>query len=464
MNGSKDNPGGGGGRRGATNGLRGGKTKQVARGCNDRGIKSSEPDPSRGAHDKPTVWRHGKYVIVRPPKGPGLASRRAGTSSHSRVYGGDQGTSLARPLDMSKTLRDMSKDIIEDDNDDFNEDFEDGDNSDDGENNGGDAGDEDGRDLIDLQGKRIMAHNEGGGGRGRGGGPSSRRETTAHSSTRGGRGRDGGRGSNQVNGHGSTDYREQPTTKAYQLLHEPSDDEDEPIAIGRGAVVPPPIPTPENRIWIWVENDDTGSWQDKSSQNSKNREKVTGGRHTVGSKSFITVRKEMDHTFKRRVKFGEFWLQTHAKKGSRPLDKLPVCSELADVDLVEVDDVEDINQEKNVDWVDTRAGEAYKYGDDISLHPEFDMELWLSVAGGTKKRRLYGTSNITDPYVVLTGAPAKPNTDFFPSARSATIGGKNTELEREKVAELERGKVEKQAMLEKIEENARLLAKMNEKL
>ncbi|XP_076895421.1 uncharacterized protein LOC143548037 [Bidens hawaiensis] len=256
MNGSKDNPGGGGGGRGATNGLCGGKTKQVARGCNDRGIKSSEPDPSRGAHDKPTVWRHGKYVIVRPPKGPGLASRRARTSSHSRVYGGDQGTSLARPLDMSKTLRDMSKDIIEDDNDDFNEDFEDGDNSDDGENNGGDAGDEDGRDLIDLQGKRIMAHNEGGGGRGRGGGPSSRRETTAHSSTRGGRGRDGGRGSNQVNGHGSTDYREQPTTEAYQLLHEPSDDEDEPIAIGRGAVVPPPIPTPENRIWIWVENDE----------------------------------------------------------------------------------------------------------------------------------------------------------------------------------------------------------------
>ncbi|XP_076896703.1 uncharacterized protein LOC143549774 [Bidens hawaiensis] len=111
----------------------------------------------------------------------------------------------------------------------------------------------------------------------------------------------------------------------------------------------------EELIKVW----NTSSWQDKSSQNSKNRENATGGRHTVGSKSFVTVRKEMDNTLKRRAKFGEFWLQKHAKKGSRPLDKLPVCSELVDVDLEEANDVEDIIQEKNVDWVDPRAGEAY---------------------------------------------------------------------------------------------------------
>ncbi|XP_076928074.1 uncharacterized protein LOC143591897 [Bidens hawaiensis] len=67
---------------------------------------------------------------------------------------------------------------------------------------------------------------------------------------------DGGRGSEQVNSHGSTDHSGQPTTNAYQPLHEPSDDEDEPVAIGQGPVVPRPIPTPENRIWIWVENDE----------------------------------------------------------------------------------------------------------------------------------------------------------------------------------------------------------------
>ncbi|XP_076894585.1 uncharacterized protein LOC143546925 [Bidens hawaiensis] len=183
----------------------------------------------------------------------------------------------------------------------------------------------------------------------------------------------------------------------------------------------------EELIKVW----NTSSWQDKSSQNSKNRENATGGRHTVGLKSFVTVRKEMGNTLKRRAKFGEFWLQTHAKKGSRPLDKLPVCSELVDVDLEEANDVEDIIQDKNVDWVDPRAGEAYesykklvvkKYGEDSSLHPEFDMELWSRTAEGKKKLRLYGTSNITDPYVVLTGAPSLPsNGSSFPSGRNNKV-------------------------------------------
>ncbi|MFS7927694.1 hypothetical protein Hanom_Chr04g00312131 [Helianthus anomalus] len=36
----------------------------------------------------------------------------------------------------------------------------------------------------------------------------------------------------------------------------------------------------------------TVSWKNKASQNSDNRGKATGGRHTLGSKSFLTVRKK----------------------------------------------------------------------------------------------------------------------------------------------------------------------------
>ncbi|MFS7900451.1 putative transposase, Ptta/En/Spm, plant [Helianthus anomalus] len=45
----------------------------------------------------------------------------------------------------------------------------------------------------------------------------------------------------------------------------------------------------ETLVHAW----NTVSWKNKASQNSDNRGKVTGGRHTLGSKSFLTVRKNM---------------------------------------------------------------------------------------------------------------------------------------------------------------------------
>ncbi|XP_076925084.1 uncharacterized protein LOC143587784 [Bidens hawaiensis] len=213
MNGSKSNPGSGG----ARNGLRGGKTKQVARRRSDRGIESQEPNPGRGAHDKPTVWSHGPYVMIRPARGPGVALRRAGTGSRSHVYGGDSMTNLAGSSDTTTTIRDVSKAILDDSDDDFNVDFDDGDDA------GGDGGDGEGRELIERQGKRIVTRNASGGGRGQGGGGGrgSGREIMTPSSAG-----DGGQGSEQVNSHGSTDYSGQPTIDAYQLLYEPSDYED----------------------------------------------------------------------------------------------------------------------------------------------------------------------------------------------------------------------------------------------
>ncbi|XP_076933614.1 uncharacterized protein LOC143599585 [Bidens hawaiensis] len=228
MNDSKNNSGSGGA-HGAGSGLRGGKSKQVALRRNDSDIESRELDPNRGAHDKPIVWSHGPYVMIRPARGPGVALRRGGTSSRSRVYGGDLMTNLAGSSDTTTTIQYVSKNILDDNDDDFNEDFDDDDDG---------GGDGDGRELIERQEKRIVTHNASGGGRGRGRG--SRRENMARNLTG-----DDGRGSEQVNSHGST-----------EPLHKPSDDEDEPVAIGRGPVAPPLIPAPENRIWIWVENDE----------------------------------------------------------------------------------------------------------------------------------------------------------------------------------------------------------------
>ncbi|MFS8029996.1 putative transposase, Ptta/En/Spm, plant [Helianthus anomalus] len=111
----------------------------------------------------------------------------------------------------------------------------------------------------------------------------------------------------------------------------------------------------ETLVHAW----NTISWKNKASQNSDNRGKATGGRHTLGSKSFLTVRKNMEKTLKRHVKFGEFWLQTHAKKGSRPLDGLLGSSSSIEHGSGEGGDMEGNIHEHNVTWVDTRASEAY---------------------------------------------------------------------------------------------------------
>ncbi|MFS7946199.1 hypothetical protein Hanom_Chr06g00533201 [Helianthus anomalus] len=174
---------------------------------------------------------------------------------------------------------------------------------------------------------------------------------------------------------------------------------------------------------------------------------------------------------KRRATFGEFWLQTHAKKGSRPLDKLVGSSRSVENGSGEDDEVEDTIQQQNVTWVDTRASEAYstydkyvvdKYGEDTSLHPEFDMELWSQTVGGNKKGRLYGIGNIVDPHNVIPGASSMPITHS--SNPQETSDSDEVQRLKEKIAELEQDKIEKHAVMEKIEESARLYAEMNERI
>ncbi|KAD7479379.1 hypothetical protein E3N88_02515 [Mikania micrantha] len=184
--------------------------------------------------------------------------------------------------------------------------------------------------------------------------------------------------------------------------------------------------------WTTLVNSlNTNSWKGKSCINIDNRKKAKGGRHTLGSKSFVTVRHNLDKTLKRRASFDEYWLQTHAKKGSRPLDRLEGLSGSVGDGSKEVNDMEGTDHEHNVTWVDSRARESYG--------------------------RMYGSSKIVDPYVVMTGAPSMPSTE------SSNPPRRSDEVQRLK-EQIEQDKVEKQAMMEKIEENARLYAEMNEKI
>ncbi|KAL8241906.1 hypothetical protein R6Q59_012208 [Mikania micrantha] len=113
--------------------------------------------------------------------------------------------------------------------------------------------------------------------------------------------------------------------------------------------------------WTTLVNSwNTNSWKGKSCINIDNRKKAKGGRHTLGSKSFVTVRHNLDKTLKRRASFDEYWLQTHAKKGSRPLDRLEGLSGSVGDGSKEVNDMEGTDHEHNVTWVDSRARESYE--------------------------------------------------------------------------------------------------------
>ncbi|MFS8001863.1 hypothetical protein Hanom_Chr13g01195331 [Helianthus anomalus] len=51
-----------------------------------------------------------------------------------------------------------------------------------------------------------------------------------------------------------------------------------------------------------------------------------------------------------------------------------------------------------------------KYGEDTSLHLEFDMELWSPTVDGNKKGKLYGIGNIADPHNVISRTSSMPIT------------------------------------------------------
>ncbi|XP_076935010.1 uncharacterized protein LOC143601504 [Bidens hawaiensis] len=199
MKGGKDNPSGG---HGVGSGLQGGKTKQVGHAGSGlgRGFSVSKSHgvgngPSVGAGvgsgrgvdsglsvgidpkdaNKTTVWRHGSYVKIRPPKGKGRVvtlCTRGGAGSYNLLDSSDSMADLDELLNTTTSLHDAPKDIPNDDDDDLDGYFDDmGDSDEDdfgsygddggsdgegGGDDGGDGGDADRRELIIPQGKSYV--------------------------------------------------------------------------------------------------------------------------------------------------------------------------------------------------------------------------------------------------------------------------------------------------------------------
>ncbi|KAJ0478773.1 putative transposase, Ptta/En/Spm, plant [Helianthus annuus] len=164
-------------------------------------------------------------------------------------------------------------------------------------------------------------------------------------------------------------------------------------------------------IEIW----NTPEWKAKSKRNKKIRTESKGGKHTLGSQTYATAKRKVAEIIGREPAHSEMWKQTHLRKGSRPFDKDLDCSSsvVENVDLEDVDlegvELEGNVQEKKSAWVDDRAHDTWvkyegllleKYGEESSQHRELDKELWYRAAGGKKRGKVYGLSNLKNDFNV----------------------------------------------------------------
>ncbi|KAD7477180.1 hypothetical protein E3N88_00316 [Mikania micrantha] len=218
--------------------------------------------------------------------------------------------------------------------------------------------------------------------------------------------------------------------------HESSDDDESTVG-RRGPVAPTPLPEPRNREqifiihgearnsakkaasnanaevgddlsviipykprWmgsqIWeklVEYWNTDDWKAKSSINASNRGKLIGGKHTLGSQTYVKLKRKADKLLGRPATVDEIWMQSHGKKGTRPLDKLLISK--GGERSQEAGNLDEIDLQTIVKWVDTRAKDSL-------------VNSWIQAVGERKKGRVYGFSDISDPHVVMTGPSSTP--------------------------------------------------------
>ncbi|KAL8239660.1 hypothetical protein R6Q59_016227 [Mikania micrantha] len=162
-------------------------------------------------------------------------------------------------------------------------------------------------------------------------------------------------------------------------------------------------------------------------------------------------------------------MQSHGKKGTRPLDTLLISK--GGERSQEARNLDEIDLQNTVKWVDTRAKDSlisYKervkkrYGDDASKQPLFDPDSWIQAVGGWKKGKVYGFSDMSDPHVVMTGTQSTPTNE-----QVQRLNEEITKLRQEKETERqekEKERAEKLKMMEQIEENRNANAEMKEQI
>lgn len=114
---------------------------------------------------------------------------------------------------------------------------------------------------------------------------------------------------------------------------------------------------------IWLKPE----WTKKSDANRCNRAaKPDSALHTGGSISFREHKKRMEEEMKQEVSYRDVYAHVHKSKDGGYISR---------------------RSKKLIDLYDTMMLE--KYGEDFSMHPEFDSEVWAEVSGMNKKRRAY---------------------------------------------------------------------------
>ncbi|XP_045812786.1 uncharacterized protein LOC123906813 isoform X3 [Trifolium pratense] len=115
---------------------------------------------------------------------------------------------------------------------------------------------------------------------------------------------------------------------------------------------------------IWLKPE----WTKMSDANRCNRaSKPDSALHTGGSISFREHKKRMEEEIKQEVSYRDVYDHVHKRKDGGYISR---------------------RSKKLIELYDTIMLE--KYGEDMSMHPEFDSEVWAEVSGMNKKRRTYG--------------------------------------------------------------------------
>ncbi|KAK1406434.1 hypothetical protein QVD17_41732 [Tagetes erecta] len=248
-----------------------------------------------------------------------------------------------------------------------------------------------------------------------------------------------GRGNGHENYNTNTIGRSH--SDAYESLSQSDSSDDDDLTVGRrGPVAPTPLPEPRNREWIWITHNQFS--------NQQNATRTIGEiLHAMWSHPW-TSRKEVskedgDRMFERFNGYYqweiEVWVQSHGKKGTRPLDRLLRHGE--GEGSQEYESLEEIDLQNNIEWVDTKSEESFrlykeyvkeKYGNDTSKRPLFDFDTWV---GGKKNGRF----NIRDPHVMKMGT----SPILGASNSCSTTTNEEVQQMKEKIVQLQEEKKQK---------------------
>ncbi|KAL7611470.1 uncharacterized protein LOC111909613 [Lactuca sativa] len=150
---------------------------------------------------------------------------------------------------------------------------------------------------------------------------------------------------------------------------------------------------------------DTDAWRKKSVAGRANRmsgdDTGTVSRHTGGSRGYDQYRLELQKELKRIPTFLELFLITHLTAEAKKKFKAK------DYDTIQ--ELEFCTPTARAICERYTSAMVEKYGEDLTQHPEGDVDLWVQAQEGRGKcRRIYGVGS-SDLHFVVTGTSSNGN-------------------------------------------------------